>query len=123
MTCVLRDLMALHVIQHVMRASGDQTVMERVEHVKMKQHVTEKVANVQLRVSALLLKHYLTKSDNLDKRVNLDICHRFALKSAHPARLELIVPRLVIGKVHLKTKGFDRLSLLKICRTCKAFAI
>ena len=65
MTCVLRDLMALHVIQHVMRASGDQTVMERVEHVKMKQHVTEKVANVQLRVSALLLKHYLTKSDNL----------------------------------------------------------
>ena len=52
MTYVLQDLMVLHVIQPVMRASGDQTVMERVEHAKMRQHVTEKVANVQLRVSA-----------------------------------------------------------------------
>ena len=109
--------MVLHVIQPVMRASGDQTVMGRVEHAKMRQHVTEKVANVQLRVPAL--KHYLTKPDNLDKRVNLDICHRFALKSVHPARLELTVLRLVIGKVHLNIKSFDQFLPLKIVELAK----
>ena len=52
MICALRDSMVLHVIPHVTRAFGVQTVMGRVEHVKMRLHVTEKLANVQLRISA-----------------------------------------------------------------------
>ena len=84
MTCALRVSMVLHVIQHVMRASGAQIAMGLVEYVKMRLHVTERAVNAQL--------------------VNWDIYHRFVLKSVHLAHLELIAPRLVIGKVLKFTK-------------------